>query len=200
MDRRGLSGWSRSTEQDNNGGGERASPTDAYYGSGAPQDHRDAERSYYGTNNNDYSKYAGGSGEYLPEAPGYNTFENSCAGGYYDDHASPGYSDNRYDNSSPGYNDSRYDSYNDYYNPGYGAHGQTEYSGQRSDANPGSSQCCGEPSCQGYGVCDQERCSEYNECRGQQCQSSRVKVTAKVLFGSVSAISNLKQKKSSKKK
>lgn len=189
MDRRRLSGFSRSNEQDKSGGGERASPTDAYYGSGAPKDHRDADRSYYGTNNNDYSKYVGGGGEYLPQAPGYDAFESSCAGGYYDDH------------SSPGYNDSRYGGYgSDYYNSGYGNHGQAEYSGQTSDVNVGNSQCYGEQPCQGYGACSQAQCSEYSECREQQCQSSRVEVTAKVLFGSVSAISNLKQKKSSKKK
>ncbi|XP_063858737.1 uncharacterized protein LOC135099939 [Scylla paramamosain] len=189
MDRRGLSGWNRSNEQDKSGGSGRASPSDAYYGGGTPQDHRDADRTYYGTNNNDYSKYAGGSSEYLPQASSYDAFDGGCAGGYYDDH-----------HSSPDYYDNRYDGYSGDYHSGYGNQGHTEYSGHPGDYDGGSSSCYRDQGCHGLNACHQSQCSEYNECRRQQCQSSRVEVTAKVLFGSVSAISNLKQKKSSKKK
>ena len=188
MDRRGFSECSRSNEQDNSGGSGRASPSDAYYRGGAPQDHRNADRTYYGTNNNDYSKYAGGSGEYLSQAPSYNAFDSGCAGGYYDNHTSPEYCDNKY----AGYSRDCH--------LGYGNQGHKEYSGQPCDFNDGNSHCYRDEACQGLSACDQSQCSGYSECRRPECQSSRVEVTAKVLFGSVSAISNLKQKKSSKKK
>ncbi|CAL4156796.1 unnamed protein product [Meganyctiphanes norvegica] len=132
------------------------------------------------------------------------------------------------DSSSPGYSDRYTSSYSDPYSPGYSDSYSSGYretcplecSGCReqeystSYASRPSSICrdCGP---QGFSECN-DLCREQCQCEEQfkvdgccgQCgfnkaqyrPPGRVQVTAKVLFGSVGAIANLKQKKKSSKK
>ncbi|XP_071516117.1 uncharacterized protein [Panulirus ornatus] len=206
MDHQGCGGWNSgksSEEQDptsnnnhntcSSGGGGEGSGCgyygDAFYRSGSspPPDLYDGERRYYSTNNNDYSKYPGGNGEDAPPTTGcYDAYGTSSPGGYYTTHpCSPDYLDGQDPHS--------YASHNDYPQEKRTEHvGYSEYS---------SSQCYRDPSEQGYNPCHQAGYSDYSQhSRRHEYASSRVQVTAKVLFGSVSAISNLKQKKSTKKK
>lgn len=192
MDRRGSGGWGSSGEQDQSnssksGGSDGAPyPSDAFCGSGAPSDPYDGERRCYSTNNNDYSKYPGGESEYVPPATAYDT-HGSRPGGYYAAHP-----------SSPGYLDGQGGYGGDYSHTGSSDYLQPKRTDNLSDY--GSSQCYRDPSDQGYDACSRSGYSDYSQYSRQEYTPSRVQVTAKVLFGSVSAISNLKQKKNTKKK
>ncbi|XP_042207298.1 keratin, type I cytoskeletal 9-like [Homarus americanus] len=155
------------------GGGRGSTSSDAFYGG-----MQEADPPYYSTNNNDYSKYkydpttsTTDKDDYLSHpTAGYDTF-GSRPGGYYSQGQEPGQGDS----TCPG-NTSDHLQH---------PHSHSDY---------GSSQCYNER--QGHdSYSSQPGYSEYR----QEYTPSRVQVTAKVLFGSVSAISNLKQKKKTKK-
>ncbi|KAK7080463.1 hypothetical protein SK128_025039 [Halocaridina rubra] len=175
----------KKSSKDRGGGSRkgRRSPTDCYYGGGigAEVETSSSEpQDVYGTNNNDYSKY---SGQQQPFDSDY--------GSQYGTSARDNYSTS-YDANYTGYNgDNRYP-----VNGDYQMHHQ-EYSDYDNN------RCYGDYNQQeGYGNCSpsgHSDCDPYGNCNPSDFSPSPVQVTAKVLFGSVSAISNLKQKKSSKK-
>ncbi|XP_042872265.1 uncharacterized protein DDB_G0283357-like [Penaeus japonicus] len=143
----------------------------------------DSDRAFYSTNNNDYSKYSGSG--YGPQATGYSDLNS--------DHASQA--------QNPGYSDYKYDPYSTQYNyPGYSDYQNQQYQSQcYSDCtNPQCRRDQSPSNCSESGYSDYGQYSDYS--RPEYQPPSRVQVTAKLLFGSVSAISNLKQKKCTKKK
>ncbi|XP_069947172.1 uncharacterized protein [Cherax quadricarinatus] len=172
---------------------------------------------YYGTtNNNDYSKYTGsrygvsgmGSND-LPHTVNYDPLQASRSqyipGGRYRNSEALGYNESLpveqdYSDSLQGRLGYSYLDSSDYsagtYPEQQGYSGAASSQQRYSDLRLQSDATCSPPR---YS----EECSEYSECSRQQQQEytpSRVQVTAKVLFGSVSAISNLKQKKKTTRK
>ncbi|XP_064118513.1 uncharacterized protein LOC135223710 [Macrobrachium nipponense] len=187
-----------SGDQGLSGQGGRGSPSYYYYGVGpageVTEPHRE-EEDLYARNNNDYSKYTG---DHLPSTSDYGYYgsESSAAGDY-----SSSSSSSCDVNCNEEYGtDYRY-SHQQHHHSGSGSYPQC----QRGYGGYGDSQCYGDAQRGGCGSCSPsqcggDRCDLYGSCGQREYPPpSRVQVTAKVLFGSVSAISNLKQKKSSKK-
>ncbi|XP_045589214.1 uncharacterized protein [Procambarus clarkii] len=187
--------------------------SDAFYGhSGAGGELQDAERLppaafYYGTtNNNDYSKYAttggfevsgGGGGvhtsDYLPHSAAYDALRDNSGdhipGGCYARESSLGCDSLQ---EERGYG-------RDYVTPGGSDQRCRGRRRECSDYGSLPKQCYSDRV--GSSACS-DQCDEYSECHRRQHEytPSTVQVTAKVLFGSVSAISNLKQSKKTTKK
>ncbi|XP_066966446.1 uncharacterized protein [Macrobrachium rosenbergii] len=174
-----------SGDQGLSGQGGRGSPSYYYYGVGpageVTEPHRE-EEDLYARNNNDYSKYTG---DHLPSTSDY---------GYYGP-------ENCNEEYGTDYRYSHHQQQQQQHHSGSGSYPQC----QRGYGGYGDSQCYGDVQQGGCRSCSPsqcgggDRCDLYGSCGQREYPPSRVQVTAKVLFGSVSAISNLKQKKGSKK-
>ncbi|XP_068247495.1 uncharacterized protein [Palaemon carinicauda] len=177
------------------GQGGRGSPSYYYYGvdpaGEVTEPRREGEENLYARNNNDYSKYNGG---HLPSTSDYGYYGSESAAG---DYSSSSYDVNSNETCGTDY---RYS----YQQPHHSADGSYPQC-QQGHGGCGDPQCYGDVHEGDYRSCSQsqcsaDRCDPYGSCgQREYAAPSRVQVTAKVLFGSVSAISNLKQKKCTKK-
>lgn len=177
--------WNSSSSSGGGGGKKDKSSRKGSGFSSAGYCPEESGKAFYSTNNNDYSKYSGSGSDYGPQATGYSDLNSDYA-------SQP---------QNSGYSDYKCDPYSTQYNcPGYSDYPSQQYPSQcYSDCtNP---QCRRDQNPINYSESGYSDYSQYSDYSRQEYQQpSRVQVTAKVLFGSVSAISNLKQKKCTKKK